>query len=245
MMSSAGVNLEACGDKAIIHSILRWDGLMLKDFPIIFHGISGKDEREASSPSFFNIAEASLVKEYVKDLLDDRRLRLIGKIRQILPRNAKDIKVGSVEEYQCQERRIIIISTVRTSLDFVRFDLRRTFGFVTNPRRFNVAVTRAQALLIIVGDPIVLALDPLWKSFVNYVHNNGGYKGKRIDWNPAEEVDYTGRYNTDRKRQATTELDDLIERTKDEILNQTEDLGDHNEEETLEGNIDRPWREDE
>lgn len=43
---------------------------------MIFHGVSGKDEREASSPSFFNIAEASLVKSYVQDLFDDRRLRL-------------------------------------------------------------------------------------------------------------------------------------------------------------------------
>lgn len=30
--------------------------------------VSGKDERQASSPSFFNIQEASAVRDYVKEL---------------------------------------------------------------------------------------------------------------------------------------------------------------------------------
>jgi helicase MOV-10 len=38
-------------------------------FPVVFHAISGNDEREASSPSYFNRLEASQVKSYVKMLL--------------------------------------------------------------------------------------------------------------------------------------------------------------------------------
>lgn len=38
-------------------------------------------------------------------------------------------------------------------------------------------MTRAQALLIIVGDPNVLSLDPLWSSFLDYIRKNGGWKG--------------------------------------------------------------------
>lgn len=39
-----------------------------------------------------------------------------------------------------QERRVIIISTVRSSRDYINYDLRYTLGFVANPRRFNGAL---------------------------------------------------------------------------------------------------------
>ena len=160
---------------------------------------------------------------------------------------------------------MIIISTVRSSIENVQFDLRHTLGFVANPRRFNgtlsmfipsypsyipnltillVAVTRAQALLVVIGDPTVLSLDPLWRSFINYVSINGGYTGKPIDWDPSEEVDRNGRYDVLRRTEALSALDELIARTKEEILGQTEDLGGH-EADTLEGNVEQPWREDE
>jgi helicase MOV-10 len=54
-----------------------------------------------------------------------------------------------------------------------------------------VAVTRAQSLLIIVGDPQVLSLDPLWRAFLNYVYLNGGWTGlPNITWDPENEVDH-------------------------------------------------------
>ena len=36
-------------------------------------------------------------------------------------------------------------------------DVRHNLGFLSNPKRFNVAVTRAQALLIVIGNPHLLA----------------------------------------------------------------------------------------
>jgi helicase MOV-10 len=51
------------------------DELPKKKFPVVFHGIVGRDQQEASSPSFFNIDEATLVKKYCKSLVEDRKLK--------------------------------------------------------------------------------------------------------------------------------------------------------------------------
>ncbi|KAM5534621.1 hypothetical protein V8D89_011716 [Ganoderma adspersum] len=42
-------------------------------FPVVFHAISGKNEREAPSPSWFNRMEAIQVKAYVTVLVQDRQ----------------------------------------------------------------------------------------------------------------------------------------------------------------------------
>jgi AAA domain len=49
--------------------------LPTSNFPVVFHSVSGKDEREASSPSFFNIDEVLQVKAYVQKLKADRNIR--------------------------------------------------------------------------------------------------------------------------------------------------------------------------
>jgi helicase MOV-10 len=65
--------LKPSSDPVLTHSMLNSDTLVTKGFPLIFHGITGRDEREASSPSFFNVGEASLVKKYCGDLIYGRK----------------------------------------------------------------------------------------------------------------------------------------------------------------------------
>jgi helicase MOV-10 len=62
--------LEACAHREVVDVFEQWRHLPRPDrrFPVIFHAIAGQDEREASSPSFFNRLEAIQVKAYV-DLL--------------------------------------------------------------------------------------------------------------------------------------------------------------------------------
>ncbi|TFK49292.1 P-loop containing nucleoside triphosphate hydrolase protein [Heliocybe sulcata] len=266
-------DLQVSGSPQKINSYLQWTHLPKRDFPIIFHGIRGKDDRESTSPSFFNISEALQVKDYVTKLRDDRRIRIadtdIGvitpyhaqclKIRTALRGMGDGVKVGSTEEFQGQERRVIIISTVRSSKDYVNYDLRHTLGFVANPRRFNgmqflpavnsqltscectVAVTRAQALLIIIGDPSVLSLDPLWRSFLNYIHLNGGWKGEEPTWDTHEDVRSEGGYDQELRQLAIRDMNEFAERL--ESYARTEAAAEDVDGEDGDENVDRPWRE--
>jgi len=51
-----------------INALASWNGWPQKSFPILFHAVRGRDEREGTSPSFFNVAEISAVKMYVNQL---------------------------------------------------------------------------------------------------------------------------------------------------------------------------------
>jgi len=70
-----GNDLQACASPSIINAYLNSSYLPSKKFPIVFHAVSGKDDREASSPSFFNADEVLQVKQYVQRLKEDRRYR--------------------------------------------------------------------------------------------------------------------------------------------------------------------------
>ncbi|KAJ3508690.1 hypothetical protein NLJ89_g5619 [Agrocybe chaxingu] len=241
-------DLEPFANSTTINYYINSPYLPSKKFPIVFHSVSGKDDRESSSPSFFNIDEVLQVKSYVQKLKEDRRFRTadsdIGiiapyhaqcqKLRNSLRSIADGVKVGSVEEFQGQERKVIIVSTVRSSKEFVEYDLRHTLGFVANPRRFNVAVTRAQAMLIVVGDPNVLGLDPLWRSFLNYVHSNGGWTGPEIPWDPTLPVDEAGGYDKTVREAVQLDMNEFARRMESLTMAEVE--------EELDANIDRPWR---
>ncbi|TBU29435.1 P-loop containing nucleoside triphosphate hydrolase protein [Dichomitus squalens] len=210
--------LEVCGHTSTIDAFLGSPHLVSPDFPVVFHAISGTNDREASSPSYFNIDEAVQVKAYVVSLLRERRVpeaseigvitpyhAQVRKIRQLL-RNADlvDVKVGSVEEFQGQERKVIIVSTVRSSTDLLAYDARFALGFLSNARRFNVAMTRAKALLIVIGDAAILSIDPLWREFMNYVHLNHGWRGDDPTWDVNAPVDADADY-ADELREALAE----------------------------------------
>lgn len=86
-----------------------------------------------------------------------------------------------------------------------------------------VAITRAQALMIIIGNPTVLSLDPLWRTLLNYIHGGGGWRGKRIDWDPEESV-LPGGYDQQRREQAQGEAEDMLARLRAFIVDNTENL---------------------
>ncbi|NWV53748.1 SDE3 helicase, partial [Daphoenositta chrysoptera] len=192
-----------------------WEELPKKGFPIIFHGVCGEDQREAKSPSFFNTAEIEVLVHYLKKLLQSggkgscptvspKEIGIISPYRKQVEKIRKAItsldpdlqklpdisqlKVGSVEEFQGQERHVILISTVRSCSTYLQLDQTFRLGFLKNPKRFNVAITRAKALLIVVGNPAVLSKDPHWLRFLRYCKEEGSYTGYPYeDENTAEE----------------------------------------------------------
>nr|XP_010917774.2 probable RNA helicase SDE3 [Elaeis guineensis] len=165
-------------------------GLPNEAFPVLFFGIQGCDEREGSNPSWFNRIEASKVVELIRKLIrnadvDETDIGIITPYRQQVLKLKKalellempDLKVGSVEQFQGQEREIIIISTVRSTVKHNEFDRVHNLGFLSNPRRFNVAITRARSLLIIVGNPHVVAKDRHWGKLLRHCVDNDSYQG--------------------------------------------------------------------
>uniref|UniRef100_A0A7N9ANR7 RNA helicase n=1 Tax=Mastacembelus armatus TaxID=205130 RepID=A0A7N9ANR7_9TELE len=188
----------------------NWEYLPKKGFPVIFHGVMGKDEREANSPSFFNVSEIEVLVDYLIKLMETQGKKglpklsakdigiiapyskQVEKVKKALKSvsalsDFKELKVGSVEEFQGQERKIIMVSTVRSSISYVKMDQDFNIGFLSNEKRFNVAMTRAKSLLIVVGNPVILNKDPTWEKFINYCVNERGYTG--FDFKDAEGED--------------------------------------------------------
>ncbi|KRZ75918.1 Regulator of nonsense transcripts 1, partial [Trichinella papuae] len=75
------------------------------------------------------------------------------------------IEVASVDAFQGREKDIILLSCVRSNEH-------SGIGFLNDPRRLNVALTRARYGLIIVGNPKVLSRQPMWHSLLRFCREN-------------------------------------------------------------------------
>ncbi|XP_054464663.1 putative helicase mov-10-B.2 [Anoplopoma fimbria] len=189
-------------NKVKCSSFCKWEHLPKKGFPLIFHGVAGTDERDDNSPSVYNMAEVEVLKEYLKALVDHFHKKGVTKIepreigiiapyrkqvekikdalkmdKDLRKENLENVLVGSVEQFQGKEFNVTLVSTVRSNPKLTAPKQRFTIGFVDNEKRFNVAMTRARALLIVVGDPRVLKTDQIWNKFIHYCFRKGGYRG--------------------------------------------------------------------
>lgn len=184
--------------KEVVHSFCKWNCLPQLGFPIIFEGVCGDDLRESTSPSFYNPQEISVLVDYVKRVINfntnARNIGIIAPYRKQVEKIKRElsnpkIKVGSVEEFQGQERDVIIISAVRSDSKHLSFDAKHNLGFLTDPKRFNVAVTRAKALLVIIGNPNILGLNYYWEKILEYCIEKNAYRGVKYVKNEKRNID--------------------------------------------------------
>ncbi|CAD7012023.1 unnamed protein product [Ceratitis capitata] len=130
-----------------------------KKFPIIFESVYGTLSQDITSCSSYNKQEAYKVISIITKLKDHVDLNKIGVISpyrlqcdrlkdMLRRRNLQGIEVGTAEIFQGREKHVIIASFVKSFCHL---------GFVTDPQRLNVMLSRAQSLLILVGNPKTLA----------------------------------------------------------------------------------------
>jgi len=80
------------------------------------------------------------------------------------------LRIGSVDSFQGKEFDIVILSTVRSNtISRTHENYLKVFGFLTLENRLNVAFSRSQKLLIVVGDGEMLS-DDFAKTYVEGLH---------------------------------------------------------------------------
>jgi superfamily I DNA and/or RNA helicase len=72
-----------------------------------------------------------------------------------------NIRIGTIDSFQGQECDIVLFSSVRSNTI-------NELGFVRDPRRLCVALTRARKGLVVVGDTSSLNSCRHWNSFIEY-----------------------------------------------------------------------------
>ncbi|XP_038111696.1 putative helicase MOV-10 [Culex quinquefasciatus] len=194
MFYAGQLRAKASPDKT--HWAVGWDRLPNRTVPLIFHHVVGEMKQDENSSSMYNEQEAEQVLSYVEIIMNDgicgKKLEqtAIGIItpyasqvrylKDLLNmRGWKDIEVGSTEQYQGREKPIMLMSTVRTGS--------KSVGFLADPKRLNVSLTRAQALMIVVGDLETLRNNRHWAKFIGYCRQNNAVVPSVLEF-PVETV---------------------------------------------------------
>ena len=154
-------------------------GILWPDWerPIAFLPVEGGEVAGPDGASKENKAEASWVAKIVEDLVNAGEIgqdqigvitpyaAQVRAIRDVLPEALTDLEVKTVDGYQGREKEIIIFSCVRSNSE-------GNVGFLSDPRRLNVALTRAKRGLVVIGDPATLRNDENWASWIEHARKH-------------------------------------------------------------------------
>lgn len=171
--------------------LLGWNGWCGRGWPVLFVSNTEPDEIEQDGGGWYNFHEAQLACRYAASFITSgliapkdvcimspfrAQVRILRKIAREPPLSMPAVNIGPLEAFQGLESRLVILCTTRTRDRFIEQDIARGLGVVHEPRRFNVAITRARQGLIVLGNPAVLRQDECWKAFLAFCDRNGLYK---------------------------------------------------------------------
>ncbi|NWV61444.1 HELZ2 Helicase, partial [Malurus elegans] len=162
-------------------------------YPLVFCHVSGVAERDISMISWHNASEIVQVIEKVKEIYqrwpdkwgvqDLKRICVVSHgmqvsaIRQELrKKQLQEVVVENYENLPGREFRVIIISTVHTS-ESLRISASHHLEFFNEARVLNTIMTRAQSLVVAVGDAVALCshgqCSKVWKRFIQQCIDKG------------------------------------------------------------------------
>ncbi|KAJ4295426.1 hypothetical protein N0V90_007438 [Kalmusia sp. IMI 367209] len=99
-----------------------------------------------------------------------------------------DVNIGPLEAFQGLEKRVVIIATTRTwGGRFLEDDAKRGLGLIGQPRKMNVAVTRAKEALVVLGNETTLAKDQHWREWLAFCWRNALIKDEVGLWQEDKE----------------------------------------------------------
>ena len=146
--------------------------------PLVFVDTSVLDAPEHQRPdshSRENPREAEIVTRLATDLLEagvaPAQIAVISPYNDQVDRiddqlGIDNLEVDTVDGFQGREKEVVLVSLVRSND-------RGEIGFLDEPRRFNVALTRARRKAVVVGDADTVARGDVFRSFIRYVEESG------------------------------------------------------------------------